>query len=471
MKLYNDIFRSGMFYTQAEFVAKSFFCAKQYVLKRLSLGSVCMLLSIGCFAQQKSYTLQECLNEGLENNYSLKMVRNQQRISDNNATIGNAGFLPTLSVSSAYRGNTQDSQTKLREDESVVKENGIFNQTIDAGIDLNWTIFQGFSVITNYKKLKELQQQGELSTRMAVENLVANLTAEYYNYIQQIIRLKNLKYAVSLSQERLRIVEQRYRIGSFSGLDYQQAKVDYNSDHSSYMKQLEAVKTSAITLNELMANENLDADVLVADSLIVVNKTLAFAQLMEQMLNNNASLLYAKKNTYIAELDYKQKASNSYPYLKANAGYGYTLNKYNKGANYHRGTLGLDFGLTLGINIFDGNRQKIQRRNARINAENVMLDQIDVEQSLKADLYTLWQAYENNLNILKLEQENLVAAKDNHEIAMERYMLGNLSGIEMREAQKSLLDAEERILKAQYNTKLCEISLLQISGNISEYLQ
>ena len=86
-------------------------------------------------------------------------------------------------------------------------------------------------------------------------------------------------------------------------------------------------------------------------------------------------------------------------------------------------------------------------------------------------MYTLWQAYENNLNILKLEQENLVAAKDNHEIAMERYMLGNLSGIEMREAQKSLLDAEERILKAQYNTKLCEISLLQISGNISEYLQ
>lgn len=50
--------------------------------------------------------------------------------------------------------------------------------------------------------------------------------------------------------------------------------------------------------------------------------------------------------------------------------------------------------------------------------------------------------------MLKLERQNLVAAKENHEIAMERYMLGNLSGIEMREAQKSLLDAEERILSA-----------------------
>ena len=447
-------------------------CKKSFASRFLLLTSLSLLLGLNCFAQQKkTYTLQECLNEGLENNYSLKMVRNQQRVSDNNATVGNAGFLPSLALSSSYRGNTQDSQTKLRDDNSIVEDKGVFNQTLDAGIDLNWTIFQGFSVVTNYKKLKELQLQGELNTRMAVENLIADLTAEYYNYIQQIIRLKNLQYAVKLSQERLRIVEQRYMIGSFSGLDYQQAKVDYNTDRSSYMKQIEAVKTSAITLNELMAHEELNTALNVADSVINVNQNLELDQMMEQMLANNASLLYAKKNTYIAELDYKQKASGSYPYLKASAGYGYTMNKYNKGANYHRATLGADFGLTLGINIFDGNRQRIQRKNARINAENVMLDQIDIEQSLKADLYTLWQAYQNNLRILKLEQENLVAAKDNHEIAMERYMLGNLSGIEMREAQKSLLDAEERILKAQYNTKLCEISLLQISGNVSAYLQ
>lgn len=74
--------------------------------------------------------------------------------------------------------------------------------------------------------------------------------------------------------------------------------------------------------------------------------------------------------------------------------------------------------------------------------------------------------------MLKLERQNLVAAKENHEIAMERYMLGNLSGIEMRgSCRKSLLDAEERILSAEYDTKLCEISLLQISGKITKYLE
>lgn len=420
---------------------------------------------------QKKYTLQDCLQEGIENNYSLKIQRNREIVSNNNATLGNAGFLPTLDATARYSGSAQDNETKMRDTRQIVEENGIFNQTIDAGVNLNWTIFEGFNVTTSYKRLQELQQQGELETRIAIENLIAGIAAEYYNYIQQTIRLKNLRYAVNLSKERLRIVEQRYRIGNFSGLDYQQARVDFNSDSSAFMRQQETVQSSAIALNELMAKEKLYRRIIVADTSIEVNKSLSFTQLLEAMEANNATLLHARRESHIAELDYRITTSHSYPYLRLNAGYGYTLNKYNKGANYHRGSLGADFGLTLGINIFDGNNARRERRNAKLNIENVKLEQTNTEQAVKADLYNIWHAYVNNIEILELEKENLITAKLNHEIAMERYMLGDLSGIEMREAQKSLLDAEERHLTAQYNTKLCEISLLQISGRIKEYLE
>lgn len=430
----------------------------------------CLLLCGSAFAQEKMYTLQECLNEGLQNNYSLKIQRNNQQVSDNNATLGNAGFLPTADLSGRYSGSSQDTETKLRDTREIVKENGIFNQTIDAGVNLNFTIFEGFNVSTTYKKLKELQGQGELNTRIAVENLVAGITAEYYNYIQQQIRLKNFKYAVALSKERLRVVEQRYRIGNFSGLDYQQAKVDFNSDSSAFMKQQEALQSSAIALNELLARENLNVPIAVADTSIEVASELQFEHLMSSMMENNTSLLSARRDSRLAMLDYKLKVSQTYPYVRLNAGYGYTLNKYNKGDNYHRGSLGADFGVTIGMNIFDGNNLRRERRNAKINIENARLEQTDMEQTLKSDLYNIWQAYRNNLQVLDLEKENLVTARLNYEIAMERYMLGDLSGIEMREAQKSLLNAEERLLTASYNTKLCEISLLQISGQVQAYL-
>lgn len=440
-------------------------------MKKLFTYIACTLFCGTTVAQNNVYTLQECLKEGLQNNYSLKIERNNQRISDNNATLGNAGFLPSVNASGRYSGSSQDTETKLRDTREIVEENGIFNQTIDAGVDLNFTVFEGFNVTTTYKKLKELQGQGELNTRIAIEGLISDITAEYYNYIQQQIRLKNFKYAVALSKERLRVVEQRYRIGNFSGLDYQQAKVDFNSDSSAFMKQQEALQSSAIALNELLARENLNVPIAVADTAIEVAGELVFDDLMGDMMENNTSLLRARMDNRIAVLDYKIKASQAYPYLRLNAGYGYTLNKYNKGANYHRGSLGADFGVTLGMNIFDGNNARRERRIARINIENARLEQTDVEQTLKSDLYNIWQAYRNNLQVLELEKENLVTAKLNHEIAMERYMLGDLSGIEMREAQKSLLDAEERLLSASYNTKLCEISLLQISGRVQEYLQ
>ena len=268
----------------------------------------------------------------------------------------------------------------------------------------------------------------------------------------------------------MRIVEERYIVGNFSRLDLQQARVDYNADRAQYMKQQEAVKSSLIRLNELMANDDMDHPITVNDSIIDLNTLLTVDDLWQSTLKNNASLLKSEQNKTLAALDLKTVKSRNFPYLKLNAGYGYTLNKYDISSTSRRDNLGFKFGVTMGFNLFDGNRRR-EIKNARIEVENAQLQQDDLRQALKADLSNLWQAYQNNIEMLELERENLIAAIENHEIASERYMLGNLSGIEMREAQKSLLDAEERILTAEYDTKMCEISLLQLSGKITSYLE
>ena len=441
-------------------------------MKRTTLFLIAITCTVLALQAQPApvYTLKSCLEQGLLNNYSLRIACNEEQVSRNNATLGNAGYLPTLDLSAGYKGTLNDTETKIRATGETTKDHGVFDQTMDAGINLNWTIFDGFNITANYQKLKELERQGETNTRIAIEDLVANIAAEYYNFVQQKIRLKNFRYAVSLSKERLRIVEERYHIGNFSRLDYQQAKVDFNADSAQYMKQQELLHTSRIELNELMANKDVDELFIIQDSLISIDKILNFDELWNATLAINASLLQSEQNQTLARLDYKKVCSRDYPYLKLNGGYGYTLNKYDISANSRRSNLGLNVGVTVGFNLFDGNRRR-ERRNASIAVQNARLEREQVEQTLRADLSNLWQAYQNNLQMLNLERQNLIAAKENHEIAMERYMLGNLSGIEMREAQKSLLDAEERILSAEYDTKLCEISLLQISGKVMQYLE
>ena len=414
--------------------------------------------------------LRKCLEIGLEQNYDVRIVRNEERISDNDATAGNAGMLPEIGLSAGYSGTLDNDRTTTPRDGDAVSESGVYDQTASVGLAVNWTLFDGFRIRTNYKRLKEMQQMGALKTRITIEDFMASLTAEYYNYIQQTLRLQNFRYAVGLSRERLRITEARVQVGNFSRLDLLQARVDFNADSSKYMSQHELVTASRIRINELLANENLDEKLCICDTLIRVNSTLEWDTLLEKTLSANASLLMAEHDNTLAELDLKTVQARNYPYVNLTTGYGYSHNRYGSGTNRSRGTLGLNAGVQVGFTIFDGNRRR-EQRNARIGIDNARLTRQRLEQSLRADLSNFWQAYRNNLEVILLEEENLIAAKENYEIAMERYLLGDLPGIEMREAQKSLLDAEERILTAQYNTKLCEISLQQISGNVMVYLE
>ena len=418
---------------------------------------------------QEVYSLKQCIETGLERNYSIRIIRNEQLISDNNATQGNAGYLPTIDLSGGFSGTVNNNRNKLS-DGTTEKENGVNSETGNIGLNVNWTVFDGFGIQAEYARLKELKKMGELDTRLTIEDFVATLSGEYYNMIRQYIRLRNLRSSLDLSRERVRIAEERYHIGSGSRMDLQQAQVDFNADSSNVLNQLEVVHTSRIRLNELMALDNIDEQIALKDSVIRPNIFLDEVDLWQSTLASNASLLIAQKNQTLSELDYKKVKSRDYPYVKLNAGYGYTANWYEVGATDLQQRLGLNYGLTVGLNLFDGFNRRRERRNARIQIENSQLKKQELELGLRADMSNLWMAYRNNLDLWSLEKENVIVALENHRIAIDRYKLGELSGIELREAQISLLEAEERQSIAEYSTKLCEISLLQLSGQILTYV-
>ena len=437
-------------------------------MRRILITILAVSAALGAKAQEV-YSLKQCIETGLERNYSIRIIRNEQLISDNNATQGNAGYLPTIDLSGGFSGTVNNNRNKLS-DGTTERENGVNSETGNIGLNVNWTVFDGFGIQAEYARLKELKKMGELDTRLTIEDFVATLSGEYYNMIRQYIRLRNLRSSLDLSRERVRIAEERYHIGSGSRMDLQQAQVDFNADSSNVLNQLKVVHTSRIRLNELMALDNIDEQIALKDSVIRPNIFLDEVDLWQSTLASNASLLIAQKNQTLSELDYKKVKSRDYPYVKLNAGYGYTANWYEVGATDLQQRLGLNYGLTVGLNLFDGFNRRRERRNARIQIENSQLKKQELELGLRADMSNLWMAYRNNLDLWSPEKENVIVALENHRIAIDRYKLGELSGIELREAQISLLEAEERQSIAEYSTKLCEISLLQLSGQILTYV-
>ena len=439
-------------------------------MKAYRITSVLLALTVSMGSSAQIMTLKDCLETGIRESYQIRLVNISEEKAANNDSWLYAGGGPTLSATGSYSGNLSSSDATMASDGSTVSTRGVLDHTLNAQLRAEWTVFDGFSIQATRDRMEELHNQGTIQTRVAIEDYIASLTTEYYNLVKQTLHLKNLEYATALSKERLRITSERYDMGGNSRLDMQQAQVYFNSDSARSLKQHEALGSANIRINRLMSNQDLRSVHVAADTAINLLTGLDYESLYDDMMRTNSSLLRAESNRTVAQLDRRAVQSRNYPYLRLNAAYGLTHNIYGNSTYTDRTNWGPSFGATIGINLISG-KQRVQERNARLDemSADITIDQLELQ--LRANLDDFWQAYQNNLMLLELQEQNLKTAQETMDIAQERYLLGNLSGIEMREAQKSLLDAEESLLQVQYDTKVCEISLLQISGRIMQYLE
>ncbi len=436
---------------------------KLFLLSFFFLVSVSGVLA----ARENTYSLKEFIDIALDRNFSIRIMSNEERIAVNNFSRGNAGLLPTLDLRSSFSGNLNNSEQTFI-DETSASLRSIHNTSAFGGLQANWLVFEGLRGHVRYKQLSELKNVAQLNTRISIENIIAMLASEYYFYIQQKRLFSNLQYAVDLSRERVRIEQEHFLLGSGSKVQLLQAQVNLNADSSRLERQHEVLRASQIRLSEIIAEQDLSAVNIPVDTTIVVNPDLTYDELYSEAIQWNVSILAAQKQVQLSEYNLDIARSRHYPYVNLNTGYGYNYNTYQSGTLANQHSWGMNYGITLGWNIYDGGNVRRQKANARIEVENRELSLEETIQNVTADLITIYNAYTNNLRLLELETQNLDVARENLDIAFERYRLGALSGFELREVQKNLLEAEERKLSIQYQAKMAEISLMQIAGNIME---
>lgn len=424
-----------------------------------------VLFISGVYAQSPHFTLNQCIEQALEANYSIKMVRNEQLVAENNVTY--APFLPTVGLDVQQSQKINDTKTKSNGE--IHKLNGSETNSLSAGVGLNWRLFDGMAMFTTYERYQEMQARGELKTQMIVENLIVEVSSAYYNVIVQHSKLEASKHSLELSTERYNEARDKYMLGVLSGLELQQAKIDLNADSSKYMKQKELLKSSYISLNMLM-NSALEQDMYVRDS-IVLRPVLLLEELRNSTLEHNTSLLMARKDQKISAMDVKLARSALFPILDFNGGYNYNLTKTPQATTTLNRTNGVYWGFTLSVNVFERLENHRKIKNARLQQEYAEWSYREIELQILADLAQLYNTYENNLQIVNFENESAEVAFENLDAALEKYKLGSLSGIEFREFQRSYIDAVDRKLASIYQAKVSELSLLLISGRIGEMEQ
>jgi outer membrane protein len=412
------------------------------------------------FSQQR-LSLNDAIKIALENNYDINLAKSDAEISNNNYSVGNAGFLPRVDVTGSQTRNVTKTKQEYSNGSSVDENEAAATSTY-ANIALNWTLFDGFKMFTSYSKLREYKELGEIKLRSQMENTLYDIIQTYYDVVRQKYLYNVAKESITISEERVKLAEEKLSVGSASQLDVLRAKVDLNADKSNLLAQEVTISSLKVSLNRLLSRDvNMDFDV---DEAIEIKEGLAFNKLKEAALKNNSDVLQSEKYKILSSYDVGLSRTNYYPTISLIGGYTYQKDQSDANLVRTNRSYGYNYGLNLSWNLFNGFTTNLQHENALISLDK---SEIELQQSkslLESNMLIAYKNYEKNLEILKLEIENVSVAKENLDLAIDQLNLGSLSPLEFRDVQKNYITAQSRLSSARFTAKMSEKDLLKLSG-------
>ncbi|UII26126.1 TolC family protein [Fulvivirga maritima] len=417
-------------------------------------------------AQDNLLTLEDAIKIALDNNYSIKIARNESEIAENNYTWGNAGFLPT--VTADYQrsyGNQWFEQQRATGD--LNSGDNVQSRRQTYGATLNWTVFDGLKMFTSYDQLAELNQQSNESLQASIEMLIYDITSAYFSAAQEKERLQSFTSNVGLSEERLQIAHDKYDLGKASKLEFLQAQVDLNTDKSSLVQQRELLAVRKFELLRLMAVDNDTID-FVLNYELTNDTSLQLPLLLDNLEAQNTQLLTLKRNQTIALYNEKLAKGDLLPQVDFFAGYTHSSFETPSGFALSGNSNDVSYGVTASWTLFNGLNVWRQTQNAKIQHENSKFEYQNQLLDFQTTVKTTYINYQNNLDLLSLEEENLDVAKENNDIAQERYNIGLSNALELRESQINLINAEIRYQNAAFAAKQAEVQLKYLSGLLVE---
>ncbi len=414
---------------------------------------------------QEFLTLQQAIEITLKNNFSIRIAHNETEIADKNASLGNAGFMPSIDARVGQDKSVQDSRQEFITGQ-VSDRDGAERESKQAEVSLNWTIFDGFKMFASISRLNKLKDLGEINAKMAMEENITDVIDGYYNVVLQKKRFDFTKETVEFSKERLQIARTNYEIGAGSRLSVLQAKVDLNADSSSLLQQQAAYEKAKTTLNQLLARE-VHLDFSVSDT-IEIASLLNIKDLQKNAMEENSAIQAAHKNQKVSEMELKEVRSEFFPKVHLTGNYQWSQSESQSGFLLENETSGYTYGVNLSLNIFNGFNTRRKLQNAKIDIRNRKIQLEEIKTQVNAALINMYEDYEKNLQQVSLERENLSVARENLEISLEQFRIGSINSLQLREAQQNFLDAETRLIQAKFRAKQAESELLRLSGRLIE---
>lgn len=422
-----------------------------------------LLFSLPAAAQEPVYTYQQVIATALKNNFDIQLAQNNAVIAGIQNTAGNAGMLPKLDLNAVGGKSANDIRQNFSSGLSV-DQKGVKSSNITSGAYLSWTVFDGLKMFATKERLNLLEQQGQLSLRLQIENTLEEVTLYYYQVVKQQQLIKGILAAMGVSDERIRIAERKLALGSGSNVEVLQAKLDLNAQRSDLVTQkylLNEFKNGLLVLIKEEAGSNYRVD-----SSFAFEPVASMESIRQRIEQSNTSLQIAQKNTLIYEQNTKELQSQYLPRLGLTSSYLFSRSANAAGFSLFTQNLGFNYGFTFSWNIFNGLNTRNQVRVAKLQTQNSVFEAERTRYNVFSAAHSAYVRWLGDSEILEIEEGNILLAEQSLKITTERLRLGLGNFLETKESQSSYEAAITRLVNARYNLKQSETALRKLTGEL-----
>lgn len=408
-------------------------------------------------------TAEEAVRIAVEQNHGVRLARLDARSAELLNSAGNAGMLPTVDAVGQYSIDNSSTKQTFFSGETREADNAD-QRLLDAAVQLNWTVFDGLAMFAAKDRLEALELIGQTQLKQQIEATTYDVLAAYYQLVQVRKAIVVQREGVRISRERLTITETSERIGSASGLNLVQARLDLSTDSALVLDLQVQEAVTASRLNALMGRDPSTPVEVAAE--VPGTEPIDLAQIQLAARQANSTLQQTRQQQIAADLSVKELRGALLPQVDIFANYGYTKSTSAVGILQSNQALGPDYGARVSIPLFRGFQMRSAMEVAKLSREQAALTTQQAELNLEESILNAWTTYSTANQRVALEEQNLTGARTQSDVALESYRIGSFSAVELRDVQLGLVNAEQRLLVARYEAKLAELQLKWLAGRL-----
>ena len=427
---------------------------------------ILFLISPFILLSQESLSLENAIRIGLKQNFDIQLSEKKLEISKVKNNLANAGALPTINISAKNERSVSDQSNNPT---SFIQET-LKAESMSATANMSWTLFNGYGIKANKKKLSQIEQLSNGNLTLTIENTTQGILLSYYNCVIQKERLELLQKVVNLSRERLIYQKTKYEIGTSSKFELLQTENALLTDSSNLILQKLNYDNSVKNLNLILGVE-LDKKWNITDQINNRTQLYNFENLKNKTLSDNTNLRNQHINMEISKQNIILSKSVYRPMVSFNSGANYNTNTYDIGDSGYEGdntgkTLNYYANLTVSLRLYDGGKYKTTRQVNKIREKINELELEKIRREVLQQLSINYQKYNSNITIYNLNKKAFSIAETNYLLANDKNNRGVINSFTLRDIEIAYLNSGISYLQAAYNLNESYLELMKITGGI-----